>query len=205
MKILEIFNKKIIRVILIAILVCFALWLIDVGNIPNDCINPDSIEYLQASVFPDIYKAQEEFKKAKIKDRNNNDIGEYATSLELAEYLYREGKDKTNLPKSFPLGKDGDFLHCAAYRFRIFLPDQISEQEKYWLCLAIPESDSKITGYGRSYFSDNKRDMIFYAERSSLERLKVLDEWSLKKIFRGEPFISPIDSSRWKILDRNLR
>jgi len=181
------------------------LWVIDFGRVPHPGVDPDAIEYSQANAFHKIYSAQEEFRNAKIKDQNNNGMGEYATSSELAEYLYGKGKDKTDLPKRFPLGREGDFLHCSAYKFRMFIPNQIDAQEKYWLCLAVPEPNSKTTGYGRSYFLDNKRDIIFYAEKSSLDELKGLDKWSLGKIFCGEPFRSPIDTSRWKILNSNLR
>lgn len=197
-------NKKIIGIIIITILAVFFLWVIDFGNIPHPGVDSDAIEYLQVNAFVQINNAQECFKYEGIKDQNKNSVGEYATSLELAEYLYGRGRDKTDLPKRFPLGKDGDFLHRSAYKFRIFLPDQIDTQESQWLCLAIPERNMP-TGYGRSYFLDNKNGIILYAERTSLEDLKGIDEWSLKKIFCGEPFRSPIDTSRWKILERNLR
>ena len=139
-----------------------------------------------------IHKIQERFKSLKIKDQNNNGVGEYGNTDELAKYILEKDENEFD----FIVDK-GNFLIGGTYWFKTFLPNQIDEQEKYWLCLAIPESLSKM-GYGRSYFLDNKRDIIFYAEKSSLEEL---DRWSLGKIFYEEPFKSAIDTHMWKILD----
>lgn len=201
MKILNILDKKITGVILIIILVPTVIYFVLVGT---NVIRPPFqtygkyIEHLTLRKLFKIYEVQEEFKSAKIKDQNKNGIGEYANTLELVLYMDKKEKYK-NYHTSWDIRYDSLQINESDYIFHVFLPTQVDEKEGYWLCLAIPGDYASKGSYGRSYFLDNKNDIIFYAERDSMEELKESDKWSLKRIFLGEPFKSPIDTNRWKI------
>ncbi|MEW6026992.1 MAG: hypothetical protein AB1599_06845 [Planctomycetota bacterium] len=110
------------------------------------------------------------------------------------------------------IGEEGNLFQKGLYHYcyRVFIPEEPEMQEQFWLGLVIrtPEESYK---HSRSYFIYSKSDIIFYTDQDLSKTFEHLPDeeyrnpWSLKRIFFGEPFISPIDTSRWKILGRNLR
>ena len=223
---MRVVSKIVLTIILIGVaLLLFVVVLVVAGS--NDIFRytgffqpgPDPRVLIRDECFAvkklrEIYGLQELFKSQKVKDQNHNGIGEYGTTDELIKYLL-EKENKIELTKmglmelatDFVVGKEGNIVYDGAHVYRVFIPSTVDEQERYWLCFAIPPPGLwRERTWEQSYFLDNKRDIIFYAENDSLKKLKLSakdqdDPWSLKRIFWGEPFKSPIDTSIWKILD----
>jgi len=183
-------------------------------------------EAMQVYNFCSIVFAQTEFKKQRVKDQNKNGIGEYASNTELVDFIKAERKKKSEVGKRLlpdcstkNIGTGDNLIELDSlpddYSFRVFIPEEVEMQEQYWLAKAIiPNPDrggSLREYYCRSYFYYSKMEMIFYADVDFLKLYSVFknskkleayqDPWTLRTIFFGEPFKSPINTTLWKVLD----
>lgn len=183
-------------------------------------------EKRQVYHFCSIVFAQTEFKKQRVKDQNKNGIGEYASNTELVDFIKTERKKKSEVSKRLlpdcstkEIGAGDNLIDMDIlpyhYSFRVFIPEEPEMQEQYWLAKANiqnPDKDGSFRGYYcRSYFYYSKTEMIFYTDVDLLKLYSVFkkskefaayqDPWTLRTIFFGEPFKSPINTALWKVLD----
>jgi hypothetical protein len=131
-----------------------------------------------------IFDERVDFKNRAMKDENHNGVPEYGTLPELF-------KCWGMIPTGGKVSNTGDFQQDE-YVFRVFLPAEALDAEKYWCGVAVPIDPIKRRKW-KSYLVDGSG----VVHQSRPRMLGGLDE-CFSHAYAGTPFKSQINADLWE-------